>query len=102
MFEDLVEPAKLLVGKGLSKIPINNSSAVLEKFGESKLNEILQLKKVFFESNSYIKNGDRIDWDDIYKNVKLDFEKKYPNCCKELIDIFWWSYSFALWKDGVV
>ena len=41
MFEELIEPTKLLFGKGTSKIPIDNTDEVLHKYGEETLNKIL-------------------------------------------------------------
>lgn len=31
MFEELIEPTKLLIGKGISNIPIDNKDEVLKK-----------------------------------------------------------------------
>lgn len=40
------------------------------------------------------------NWDKCYKKAKNDFLNKYPNCCAELIELFWWAYSFYIWHNG--
>ena len=102
MFEELIEPTKLLIGKGNSKIPIDNKDEVLNTYGEETLNKILELKKIFYITDAYKFYNDNPDWDLIRQKAIQDFKNKYPTANEELIDLFWWTYSFSLWKNGII
>lgn len=102
MFEELIEPTKLLIGKGKCKIPIDNKDEVLKIYGEEILNKILDLKQLFYFSDAYKIYNDKPNWDLIRQKTVQDFKNKYPTANEELIDLFWWTYSFSLWKNGTI
>lgn len=100
MYEELIEPTRVLMKKGISKVPSNDEEVVLKIFGQNVLNAILKLKHDFFKTDAYKLYNDKPNWDLIYQKAKYDFKTKHPTCCDELIELFWWAYSFLLWKDG--
>lgn len=102
MFEEFIEPTKLLIGKGISNIPIDNKDEVLKKYGKKVLNNILELKQIFYSSDAYKSFTYTPNWEVIHQKVVNDFKEKYPLASEELIELFWWTYSFSLWKNGIV
>ena len=106
MFEELIQPAKIYTGWDESKIPIKNIKRVEDFFGKKTTEKLIELKNEFFEykvfKRQYEKENKKVDWNLMKKNVTSAFLAKYPQCCQELIEIFWWTYSFFVWKEGQI
>ncbi len=104
MFEELIQPVKTYTGWDESKIPIQNIEKVEKLFGEKTAKKVIELKQHFFEykvyKSQYEIDKENVNWMLMKSDVQSAFKKKYPQCCQELIEIFWWAYSFFVWKEG--
>mgnify|MGYP003311646195 FL=1 len=86
----------------MKKLLNNEINSILNTYGEETLNKILELKHLFYVSDAYKTYNDKSDWDLIRKKAVQDFKNNYPTANEELIDLFWWTYSFSLWKNGTI
>ena len=99
MFEEIIEPTKLFFSKNISNFPLINERIVAEKYGIEVLNLIKNLRKEFYKSEAW-KKYTNDNWNIVEKEFKTDCLKKYPLCCNEIIELFWWGYSFCIWNGA--
>ncbi len=103
MYEELVEPFKCYLKKEGSKYPVINKDSVLEKYGEEILVQVKPILDESLKSTAYrLYDGSDKSWDLMEKAFAIDFNSKFPLCCKEIYDLCLWYYSFLVWKNGVV
>lgn len=101
MFEELIEPCKDFLGVNKHNYPYIDKEEFIVLYNENLFQDLLLLKNEFFKSDAWkLYNGDDEKWEEIHKKTKNDFLKLHPNCCNELIELFWWDYFYCLWKDG--
>lgn len=91
MYKELVRPIKLWTGVDNKSYPYLNDQLVIDKYEIDVLEKIKHLFKEF----SAVDIHENQSADKIYDILSASFTTKYDKIDKQIIDIFYWVYSYS-------
>lgn len=102
MFEDLEQPMREYLSKGVRNKPTFSEDVVLKKYGKHTLELIKNIFELYAKNiNDYVISfgSDDEQFKQLYDMADYDFRKEYPEASKEIVDIMFWMLSWMKFMD---
>ena len=91
MYKELVQPIKLWTGIETKSFPSLNDQIIIDTYGVEVLEKIKNLFKEFSSADI----NENQSSDKIYELLSTSFISKYGKIDKQIIDTFYWVYSYS-------